>query len=318
MAFVLPDEVWEMVSDFAHWGPLARVCHALRHLLQGRHARLRVTDSNLVSVADRLRQCPTLRFLVARFFWSELEQREAGIRAFCAAIAPLLGLQLLRVQAVGKPVQDGGAVALAQLAALPRLGSFALDLTRQCITASGAQAFTTLAAAPHLRRLELNLALNPLGDPGAKAIAALWQSPTLRSLRLDLGRTDVTAEGCRALAQLADSPIEYLWLSLSSNTIRDEGATHLAELRRSPHLRRLKLSLACNQIGDAGAKSLALLADTPRLAELKLQLSFNHIENAGGLALATLRHTVPKVKLRLGCNHISQELYLALLADLDP
>ncbi len=107
------------------------------------------------------------------------------------------------------------------------------------------------------------------------------------------------------LSRFLKNPLcsQLIFLDLSGNHIRAEGATAIA---KSPHLTRLTtLNLSGGGIGDAGATAIAESSYLTRLTTL--DLSWNGIGDAGATAIAKSPHLTRLTTLNLNFNDIGDE-----------
>jgi Ran GTPase-activating protein (RanGAP) involved in mRNA processing and transport len=189
-------------------------------------------------------------------------------------------------------IRAGGARALAQSRAFPRLAD--LDLGS---TSLGPEGVTTLAEARGWPLTELNLWGSRAGNAGAEALA---RSPLAASLRvLSLGSCGVGARGVEALA--ASSALASLReLTLIHNPIGPRG---LLALARSPYLKNLtSLSLygLDNKRAPITATDVRAFLEALQLPKLRsLQLMQLPVGARGAKALASSPHLGNLTQLEL-------------------
>ena len=211
--------------------------------------------------------------------------------------------QLRRLRLWYYPLGDPGAGDIAGAAPLGGLED--LTLYHGNVGPAGA---ASLARSPHLRSLlSLDLTGNPLGDSG---LAALTDGPWGGLRVLDLAETEITDVG---LARLARSPLleSIHILDLSRN--KQVTGRGIAELVRSPHVRRLdSLWLAFVAAGEEGARAIA---ESPHLSGLRvLALTGTEIGAEGASALARSPQLPGLRRLHIADNRLGKKGAEALIS----
>ncbi|CAG9465687.1 unnamed protein product [Pedinophyceae sp. YPF-701] len=111
---------------------------------------------------------------------------------------------------------------------------------------------------------------------------------------------------CRSLARCLESCEALTCLSLSNNTLDDDGVRMLMS-GMVDNLSVTHLDLSCNKIADRGVRALAKVLDS-RCTITSLDLSDNVIHQEGGRALARALKQAPALtRLNLALNQIGDE-----------
>ena len=205
--------------------------------------------------------------------------------------------RLTKLKIMHNSLRDEGAIAIAEVLALPSCKIEYLRLGQDLISSRGAAA---IGEALHTNKslVEIILDDNSIRDEGAVALAnGAMEHPSLSSLGLDSNHIGLV--GAKALGSLMSQNERLETLMLSHNHIDDACCEELARGLLS-NSGVLHLALNENPFGDDGASSLATALETNNALEVLL-INLNNVANRGAQDVARALRKNRSLK-RLGMN----------------
>ncbi|KAJ4944954.1 hypothetical protein JOQ06_013493, partial [Pogonophryne albipinna] len=155
----------------------------------------------------------------------------------------------------------------------------------------------TLAFSCSFALNELDLSFNCLKDKGVNLLYPWLGNPKCRLVILSLNHSRMTAVGCGSLTIALSGSSAIKELSLSFNSLMDEGAIRISDLLRNPQCRLKILSLNDSRMTAVGCGSLTIaLSGSSALKELSL--SFNYLMDEGAIRISDLLRN-PQCRLKI-------------------
>eukprot|EP00667_Euglena_gracilis_P004988 EG_transcript_5022 len=302
---LLPDEVWELISDvFQDSSQLRLVCQRLHALLLHRHISVRLHPSDVATPTKLERLAGLVHHTRSLVLHADgLSSLACGVHAVLQQAATLNHVALsLSPCPHSDYVGDKVVQALTTLQELPMLESISLNLQCRRISSQNLQAILARGFAPNVQFVCLSLAGWEVSSLLRATVTSLELLPNLRGLRLNLRSTSICGAGLRAIASIQG--LQQLSLDLSGCGLTDETVAELAAVQHSPTLCVLELDLSSNSIRKDG---LAVMCDAlhqvPGLRKVRLTLDRNPLLNAGAECLAGLRTLTQLERLQLDLAH---------------
>jgi len=208
------------------------------------------------------------------------ELRDVGTTILCDALRESTVSKVEELGLSYNEIGPDGAKAIAALCAV-RASLTSLDLSSNSLRAEGAKALAPgLAANGSLTKTLVGR--NGLGDEGTTILCdALRESTVNKVEELDLRSNSIGPDGTKAIAALCAVRGSLTSLTLSYNSLKDEGVGAICEAIKSNKETKIAvLEIAGNSLSPAGAESVvAMAAVTGSLTELTL--SDNRLKDEG-------------------------------------
>ena len=210
-------------------------------------------------------------------------------------------------------IGDKGAKYLSDSLKCENCKLTVLNLRQNCLGDKGAEHLSNALKDVKCKLSALNLSENIIGAKGAEVLSDALKDKNRYLTMLDLGDNNVGDKGAELLRDsLKCAKCELTVLYLDFNKIGDIGAKHLSDAIKDGNCKLTWLNLSQNNIGEKGVEYLsnALKCENCKLNVLNLQ--FNAIGDQGAKhisdALKDRNRKLPRLRLRLGGNHIGEKV----------
>ena len=188
----------------------------------------------------------------------------------------------------------------------------ALNLSENIIGAKGAEVLSDALKDKNCYLTMLDLGVNNVGDKGAELLRDSLKDAKCELTMLCLDFNKIGDIGAKHLSDaIKDRNCKLTLLQLGKNNIGDQGAEYLSNALKCKNCKLTALSLLQSSVGDQGAEYLSVALKDRNCKLTLLHLESNAIRDQGAKhlrdALKDRDRKLPRLKLRLGGNHIGKK-----------
>ena len=188
----------------------------------------------------------------------------------------------------------------------------ALNLRKNIIGAKGAEVLSDALKDKNRYLTMLDLGDNNVGDKGAELLRDSLKDAKCELTVLCLDFNKIGDIGAKHLSDaIKDRNCKLTLLQLGKNNIGDQGAEYLSNALKCKNCKLTALSLLQSSVGDQGAEYLSVALKDRNCKLTLLDLESNAIRDQGAKhlrdALKDRDRKLPRLKLRLGGNHIGKK-----------
>ena len=188
----------------------------------------------------------------------------------------------------------------------------ALNLRKNIIGAKGAEVLSDALKDKNRYLTMLDLGDNNVGDKGAELLRDSLKDAKCELTMLCLDFNKIGDIGAKHLSDaIKDRNCKLTLLQLGKNNIGDQGAEYLSNALKCKNCKLTALSLLQSSVGDQGAEYLSVALKDRNCKLTLLDLESNAIRDQGAKhlrdALKDRDRKLPRLKLRLGGNHIGKK-----------